>query len=182
MPDFNLPDSLLIPTTEIYNFEELEIENESLKEFLVQLTQTVNALSLAVNMKDTGYYFPSEIANSQYYFTASGNTLTNQEEPRPVFRKVVFWNQPLPNAALATMAHGIQGINPPPTTFRFTRIYGCATDPAGPQFIPIPYVSTTAIANNIEIDVTATQVRIRTGSNRTNFTSAFIVLEYVKES
>ena len=180
MPDFNVPDSALIPTTEIYQIEELEA-NESIKNFLTDLTQNVNNIALIMNMKDTGYYVTNEIANSQSYFNASGNTLVTGTEPRPVYRTVVWWNQPLPNAATATMAHGIQGITPA-TSFRFTRIYGCATDPAIPEFIPIPYSSTVAAANNIEISANATVVTIRTGVDRTRFTSAFIVLEYVKES
>lgn len=182
MPDFPTPDSLLIPTTEVYTIEELEIENEALKEFLVTLTQNVNTIALAMNMKDSGYYFPVEFANSQYFFSASGNNLTQESEPRAVYRKVVWWNQPLPNAGAATMAHGIQGITPLPTTFRFTRMYGCATDPNTPSFVPLPLASTVAVANNISIQADAVNVTITTGINRTNYTSAFIVLEYVKES
>lgn len=190
MPDFNLPDSLLIPTTEIYNIEELGLDNEALSNFLVQLTQTVNSIALAVNMKDTGYYVPAEIANSQNYFAASGNTLLNGEEPRPVYRKVVFWNKPLPNAGIDSLPHGIQGIDSSnPTTFRFTRIYGCATFPtlvvvAPPRrnFIPLPYSSVVSVNNNIELFADQTNVYISTGFDRTPYTSAFIVLEYVKES
>lgn len=195
MPDFELPDSALIPTTEIYQIEELDIREPGLKEFLVQLTQTVNTIALIMNMKDTGYYMTNEIANSQYFFNASGNTLQTGTEPRPVYRKVVWWNQPLPNAAIATMPHNIQGIlinTPPPanpwTNFRFTKIYGCATDPGNsaaprnPEFIPLPYSSTIDPINNIELSANQTNVTIRTGIDRTRFTSAFIVLEYVKES
>ena len=180
MPDFNLPDSALVPTTQVYDIEELEISTPGLKEFLVQLTQTVNSLSLILNMKDTGYYTLSEFANSQYYFPvevppATYNTI---QEPRPVYRKVVNFGA-LPNAATTTVAHGIQGID---ANFRFTRIYGCASDPIALNYIPIPYASTVAAANNIELDVTAVNVRIRTGTNRSAFTSTFVILEYVKES
>ena len=180
MPDFNLPDSALIPTTEIYQIEELEA-NESIKTFLTNLTHNVNNIALIMNMKDTGYYVTNEIANSQSYFNASGNTLVTGTEPRPVYRKVVWWNQPLPNTGSVAIPHGIQGIGAP-TTFRFTRIYGCATDPNAPIFFPIPFASPVLLGNSISLFADAANVTITTGIDRSNFTSAFIVLEYVKES
>jgi len=192
MADYNLPDSALVPTTQVYDIEEIEGLSEGLRNFLVQLTSTVNHLSLILNMKDTGYYTLNEFANSQYFYplevpAATYNTI---QEPRPVYRKVINFGA-LPNTALKSVAHGIQGIVPStglPTTFRFTRIYGCATKPGSvappvtAQFIPIPYVSTNSLAEGIEIDVTATNVRIRTGSDRSAYTSTFVILEYVKES
>lgn len=181
MPDFLPTESLQVPTTDIFTIEDIDVPIPGLKEFLVTLTYNVNNMALAMNMKDTGYYLTTEIANSQSYFNASGNTLVAGTEPRSVYRTVVWWNQPLPNAATATMPHNIQGITPA-TTFRFTRIYGCATNPALPEFIPLPYSSTIAAANNIELSANQINVTIRTGVNRSNFTSAFIVLEYVKES
>lgn len=187
MPDNNVPDSLLIPTTYVYDIENIDNIDIGLKNFLVQLTTTVNTMAVALNMKDTGYYVTNEMVNSQSYFNTVNDVPVLGGEPRPVYRKVINFGA-LPNAAIKSVAHGIQNIvvGAPPTSFRFTRIYGCASAPGGggvfPQFIPIPYASTNSLAESIEMDVTYINVRIRTGSDRSAFTTCYVVLEYVKES
>jgi hypothetical protein len=180
MPDSPIPDSALISTTQVYDIEQLEIKEPGLKEFLVQLTQTVNNLSLIINMKDTGYYFLSEFVNSQYYFPIEvppGDYNTVQQ-PRAVYRKVIWWDKPLPNAGTDTQAHNIDI----ESQFRFTRIYGCTTNPNFPEaYIPLPYAS-PVLNKNIELSVDFIDVIITTAFDYSDFTSAFIVLEYVKES
>lgn len=180
MPDSPLPDSALISTTQVYDIEQLEIKEPGLKEFLVQLTQTVNSLSLILNMKDTGYYYLSEFANSQYYFPVEipDGTYEIIQQPRPVYRKVVWWNKPLPNAGTDTEPHGIDV----EFDFRFTRIYGCATKPTfPPSYIPLPFAS-PILNRNISLSADDADVIITTAFNYSAYTSAFIVLEYVKES
>jgi len=179
MPDYPVPDSALIPTTAVYDIEQLEIKEPGLKEFLVQLTQTVNNISLLMNMKDTGYYFLNEFANSQYFFSAVGSVYSTQQEPRAVYRKVVWWNKPLPNAGTDTELHGIVGID---ANFRFTRIYGCATKDSVPYiYLPLPF-ATPVLNSNIALVVDDTDVSITTAIDYSDFTSAFIILEYLKES
>lgn len=179
MPDFPVPDSALIPTTSVYDIEQLEIKEAGLKEFLVQLTQSVNNIALVLNMKDTGYYFLSEFANSQYYFPTPipDGTYENIQQPRAVYRKVVWWDKPLPNAGSDTQAHGINV----DLTFQFTRIYGCSSDQVFEEYIPLPYAS-PVLNKNIQLDVDSTNVTITTAIDYSNFTNTFIVLEYLKES
>lgn len=179
MPDMPPPDAILIPTTRVYDIEQLEIENAGLKEFLVQLTQTVNTMSLVMNMKDSGYYFLTEIVNSQYYFPLPRTSYETIQEPRPVYRTTVWWNKPLPNVGTDTQAHNIVGID---ANFRFTRIYGCASKPTVPfSYIPLPFASPTA-GRDILLAVDATNVIITTAFNYSAYTSTFIVLEYIKMS
>ena len=173
--------SALIPTTRIYDIESLEIDNPGLKEFLVQLYQTVNLLSVTVNQKDTGYYTLDEFVNSQYFFPntiAPGNYEDSATDFRTVYRTVVNFGA-LPNAGTKAVPHNIQGIGAN-TTFSFTRIYATATDPAAPSFIPIPFASTIAVANNIALFVDQTNVNITTGLNRSNYTICYVVLEYLR--
>ncbi len=178
MPDMPVPNSVLIPTNRVYDIEQLEIKDAGLKEFLVQLTQTVNTMSLVMNMKDSGYYFLAELVNSQYFFPLPRTSYETIQDPRPVFRMVVWWNKPLPNAGTDTQPHNIVGID---ANFRFTRIYGCATDPVNLVYIPLPFAS-PILNENIKLFADNTVVTITTARNYSNFTSAFIILEYLKMS
>ena len=137
-------------------------------------------IASAVNTKEGSLYSTQEFGNFQLYFT-----IGNPQVFRNVYRKVVNFGA-LPNTATKSVAHGIAGIDPGggnPSTFSFTHIYATASDQsAGAEsFIPIPYASPT-LANNIELRVDQTNVYITTGSNRSNYTICFVVLEYTKNN
>lgn len=177
----NIIDTLtgaLVPTTNIWDVQqlyELDVESPEFKELLVRLYQNINQISLLLNVKDTGYYSNSIFMCGQNWFPNPALTSASSTQPdfRPVFRVVVNFGT-LPNAGAKTVAHGLT-VN---TSTSFTRIYATATDPVGFNYIPIPYASPTA-ANNIEISIDANNVTITTGSNRTNFTTCYVVLEYI---
>jgi len=166
-----------IPTTDVFdsfNLQNIDPSSREFKDFLTRLRQTINTMSIVINLKDTGYYITDEIANGQLYFPdpALNSTTTKLPVFRNVFRKVIDFGA-LPNTATQTAAHGITITS----TFSFTRIYATATDPST-SFIPIPYASPTA-ANNIELSVDATNVSITTGSDRTGYTTTYVVLEWI---
>ncbi len=174
-----MPDQgLFLPTTEIFDIRwirEGKISNEQLQEILIRISQAIGESNKAVNLKDTGVYSLEEYVNGQTFFP---NTAFNQQF-RGVFRKVIDFGA-LPNNAVKSVAHGItiDAFTQPDITF--TRIYGCATDLTDPEYIPIPYSSTTAIANNIELSIDNNDVRIRTGTDQTAFTTCYVVVEYIK--
>ena len=80
----------------------------------------------------------------------------------------------LPNAGTKSVPHNI----PINGSYTFTRIYGAASDTTGLNYIPLPYASPTA-ANNIELNLDATNVNIITGSNRSNFNITYVIVEYI---
>lgn len=167
---------LFLPTTPMFDVGDLK-DIENLKELVIRLTQSVNNISIAVNLKDTGYYVLEEYINGQVFFTNPTSPMTLQsEKTRQVFRKVIDFG-PLPDTATKTVPHGIA----PDASFTFTRIYATASDPINLLYLPIPFASTIAVANNIEIVVDAVNVRIRTGINRSAFTRTFVILEYIKQ-
>jgi len=133
-----------------------------------------------LNIKENALYDLTEIVTAQLWFTAG-----DPQTKRQTFRTVVDFGA-LPNTGTKAVAHNIAGIiavPPGPSTFTFTKIYGCATDPnaaADPAVfaIPLPYVSTTGAP--IELYVTSTNVVVITTSNRSNFTRCVIVVEYLK--
>lgn len=170
---------MMLPTTNVWDVDRLyqiDVNSDEFKELLVRLYQNINNIALAVNLKDTGYYTLQEFLNSQAFFPNPALSSTTSQNPvfRQAFRKVINAGS-LPNAGTSSIAHGIDIT----AGYSFTRIYGCASDQIGMNYIPLPYASPTD-ANNIELNVDATNVNIITGSNRTAFTVTYIILEYIK--
>ncbi len=167
-----------VPTTDVWDVTpvyELNLDDK-FEDLLVRLYQNLNNMSLSINVRDAGYYDTMEFLNSQVYFpnpTLNSGTSTTPTY-RSVFRKVVNFGA-LPNAGAKSVAHGITCTQ----ATSFTRIYGAASDPVNFLYIPLPYAS-PVLANNISIDVDATNVTITTGSNRTAFTICYVILEYLQ--
>lgn len=171
-----------VPTTYVWDvsqLQDIEVTSPEFKELLVRLYQNLNEIAINLNLKDTGYYTAQEFSNGQLYLRdpalVNSPNLTSPAGNlyRQVIRKVIVFGA-LPNTAETSVAHGI---NIMPTT-EFTRIYGTANDLTGMNYIPLPYAS-PILTENISIRVDATNVYVRTGSNRTAFTSSFIVLEWI---
>lgn len=170
---------LFLQTTQVWDvaqLQEIDVNSPEFKELLVRLYQQINNVAIVLNMKDTGQYQLSEFINGQLYFSdpALNSSTALSPQDRQVFRKVINFGA-LPNTGTTAVPHGITCT--PKTTF--TRIYGCSSDVTGKNYIPLPYASPTA-ANNIELKVDATNVTIITGSNRTNFTITYVILEYLQ--
>lgn len=168
-----------VPTTNIWDvglLHEVDVNSPQFKELLIRLYQNVNTIALALNTKDSGYYVTSEFVNGQIYFQnpALNSLTTTLPTLRQVFRTVVNFGT-LPNATTKSVAHNI----PINAAYSFTRIYATSSDQVALTYIPIPYASPTD-ADNIELNVDATNVNITTGSNRTNYTVTYVVLEYIK--
>lgn len=164
-----------LSTTNVWDISQIyqtDINSPEFKELLVRLYQNLNNMALVINMKDTGYYTLSEFVNSQSYFPNPDDL--SQRIMRPVFRMCINFGS-LPNTGTKTVPHTI-AIN---DGFIFSRIYGAATEP-GTSFIPLPYASPTT-ADCIELSLDATDVIITTGSDRTNYTTTYVVVEYVKQ-
>lgn len=174
VPEQQINTGLYVPTTNIWDVTEILAlkESDELKELLVRLYQNLNVISLALNLKDSGFYLQEEFVTGQAWFNAASS---NPLDLRGIFRKVIDFGS-LPNTATKSVAHGITITN----TFRFTHIYAIASDPVNLLYIPIPYAHPTD-ANNIALDVDATNVNITTGSDRTAFTTTYVVLEYSKQ-
>ena len=171
--------SSFIPTTNVWDVASLyqvDVTSPEFKELLVRLYQNINNIALLLNLKDTGLYNTFEIVNGQTYFPspALNSSTSGTPENRSVYRTTVNFGA-LPNAATKSVAHNI--ITTPKTTF--TRIYATASDTIGRFYVPIPYASAT-LTDVIELSVDGTNVNITTGSDRTNFTVCYVVLEYLQ--
>jgi hypothetical protein len=171
-----------VPSTEIWQIvQELSTANpgsDQFKELIVRLALIVNRINLAVNTKETGIYDNSRefITSGQYFPNPVFFSGTPQEpDPRMVYRTVVYPGVPLPNTATLSIPHNIICT----AATNFTRIYGAATQPST-SYIPLPFVSATDVAHNIEINVDTTNVNIVTGANYSAYTISYIILEYLQ--
>lgn len=170
-----------LPTTDIFDrplIDEIDINSQEFKDFLVRLYQTTNNIANVVNIKDSGFYVETEFVNGQIWFpNKSLNSKTSQApDYRQVFRKVIDFGA-LKNAAGNTpIAHGITITN----NLTFTRIYGTTSNTAGSLYRPIPYASATA-NEIIELWVDATNVNITVGKDQSAYTTCYVILEYIKQ-
>src|SRR5260221_2092275 len=133
MPDTNVIPSLFSPTSPMFDVGDLN--EETLKQLVVQLIQFTNNIALALNQKDSGTYIQEQFINGQQYFANPALNPFTSESPtqRQVIRQV-FLTGPLPNTATLLIPHGIA----PTAAFTFTRIYGTASNTVGLNYIPIP--------------------------------------------
>lgn len=170
---------LYVPSNFIFDvskLQQLEVTSPEFKELLVRLYQNINAMCIALNLKDSAYYNTLEFVNGQMWFPNPNLDSSTSTTPtfRQVYRKVVDFGF-LPDTGTATVPHRI----PIKSGYTFTRIYGAASDTTGKLYVPIPYASASGI-DDIQLDVDATNVIITTASNRTNYNVCYVVLEYIK--
>lgn len=167
------------PTTNVWDVNQIystDVQSPEFKELIVRLYQNLNLMSLLLNIKDSGYYNTQEFVNGQLLFPNPALSSSSSTTPtfRQIFRQVINFGA-LPNAGAKSVNHNIT-ITAATT---FTRIYAAASDTTGLTYIPIPY-SAVVLNQNIQLDVTATQVTITTGINRTNYNFTYVIIEYVQ--
>jgi hypothetical protein len=175
-----MPDNpnAFLEATDVYDVEaiqQLDVNSEEFKEFLVRLRQNINNISLSVNNRDGGFYTLGEFNTGAQLFPTVDPITFEVSEYRSVIRDTINFG-PLPNAGLFSVNHTI---NPPTGTtanYTFLHIYGAATNTGALAYIPIPY--SDPAGNIISLSVNATQVTIGTNFNASAYTG-IIVLEYV---
>ncbi len=131
-------------------------------EFRVTFLGQFRNIGNLINVRQIGIFDEVEFLTGEQW-----PDVTNSQKKRQTFRKIFFFSD-----ASLTFNHNITGI------VLCTHIYGTGTN--GTNFFPIPYVSATAVANQIQIDVTPTQVIITKGGGAPAITNGVIVLEYLK--
>lgn len=168
---------LFLPNTYLVDVEQLRevnVQSPEFKELLVRLYQDISDMVEAINKKDTGQYLVQQFVTGSLFFNVN-NDINNL---RPIYRIVVNCGA-LPNTTIKSIPHGIS-----PTDFTsawtFLKIYGAASNTSSFNYIPLPYVSSTSLADNIEIDVDNTNVYITTGANYSAYTQSYIILEFIK--
>lgn len=161
------------PILDVAQLQQVNVNSAEFKELLVRLYFIVDDIIRVTNQKDSAQYITTEFNTGGQLFSTT-NDVNNQ---RPIFRATVNCGA-LPAAGTKTIPHGIVGIG---STYSALKIYGSATDPVLVKFIPLPFVSATAVANNLEVSVDATNVYITTGgTDYSAYTISYVVFEYVQ--
>jgi hypothetical protein len=135
-------------------------------EFRVKFLALYRDIASNVNVRQIGIFDLEEFLTGESWFTSG-----DPQKKRQTFRKV-FEIGAIAAGATSTTAHGITGI------VAFTHIYGTAITTIV-DYRPIPYSSVTAVNQQIEIKVDATNITIINGAAAPNITSAIVVLEYL---
>lgn len=133
---------------------------EELHQLTVEVNKTYVDTAAAVNLRTIGIFPTNRPA-----ITGESWFIDNQRQQ--TFRQIY----PFTGATL-TIDHGINFLN----VNAFTRIYGTAL--IGVNWLPLPFVDVTAVANQIGIIVTPTQILI-TGATAATIVKGFIVLEWL---
>lgn len=167
-----------VPTSNVWDVSqiyEVDVNSPEFKELLVRLYQNINNIVISLNTKTTGYYPLSQFINGNLFFpnpalTSASSTTSNYRQSYIQ----AFNFGALPNTGAKTLAHNIF-ITPGVT---FIRSYAESSDTTGFNYLQIPYASANGI-DNIQLDVDAINITITTASNRTNFDTTYVVLEWI---
>lgn len=140
---------------------------EEFEEFRVKFLEVFKDISSTTNIREIGVYDRLEFLAGQQWFNA-----TNSQQKRSAFRRVYSFGN-IATGATLNIPHLLTNFT------EFTHIRGtCITDVV--DYRPIPYSSVTAANQQIEINVTATNIVIINGAAAPNITSGTVVLEFLK--
>lgn len=175
----SIPRSNLLPTSlpiSIQRLYQMDINSTEFRTLLVNIVQSLNNILVAVNSKPSGNYDTNEIATGSTLYPDKSLSSYTSKSPvsRQILNKTVVLGT-LPNNTTKTVAHGIDlG-----SGFLMLGIRGAATNAAKDKSISLGY-SSPVLAENISIWTDTTNVNIKTGMDRTEFTDAQVILEYIK--
>lgn len=173
------PRGNLLPTTlsiDIQRLYQVDINSAEFRTLLVNIAQSINNIMVAVNSKPSGSYSTNEVASGSTFYPDPilSSYTTQSPSMRQIINKVVNIGT-LPNTATKSVAHGITwGSN-----FLLIGIKGAATNAAKNKAIELGY-SSPIPAENISVWTDNTNVNIKTGMDRTEYTDSQIILEFIK--
>ena len=131
-------------------------------EFRVKFLELYRDISNCVNIRQIAVFDLQEFLTGE-----SWSTNGDPQRKKQTYRKIFYFSD-----ASLSFAHNITGIT------LTTHIYGSFTD--GTNFYPLPYVSSAAVANQIQIVVTPTNIVVTKGGGAPAITNGVIILEFLK--
>ena len=153
-----------IITTRQFPTDELELLE-------TELTKSYEEIASGVNSRTIGIFNTFQMVTGDKYYSIMNTSPMNPIQFRQGYRKLFPFGAITAGATLVII-HNIVDIT------ECVHIYGnCIT--ATPDFRPIPYSSVTAADDQIELNVTSTQINIINGSGAPNITSGTIILEFL---
>lgn len=141
------------------------------------IVEQLKKLANAINVREIGFFLDQELLSGKA-FIPGVNIATDggsSQQFRTVLRKVVDFG-PLPNATVKSVPHGITV----DANFTLIEMFAAATDPTNLISFPLPFDS-GGTSTGAALFMDATNVYIRTESNRSTFTRCYVVIEYLQE-
>jgi len=142
---------------------------EDLSQLMVVLTDMYVSLATSINQRQVGGFSTVETLNGQFFTNQNDAQLSNGG-----FRKIFYINANINAGVTQTFAHGLQNIS------YVTAIYGGVKNTAGGIFLPLPYVDTVNVTNQVGVTVDATNVNVINGATALQINSGVIIFEYLK--
>ena len=143
-----------------------EIFSDEIKRLKVQLDEIFVRVARIVNAREIGQYETVALLTGQQWFDPA-----NAQKKRSIYRRVYTIGAIAPGAT-STTAHGITGLTA--ITRRSAEAITGVVD-----YRPIPYVSATAVTEQISFICDPTSIIIVNGTTAPAITSAIVVLEYL---
>lgn len=134
------------------------------------LNEKTKDISNAINIRQIGWFLDEELLTGQQWFPGT----TNNQAFRSVFRTVIDFGA-LPNTSTKSVAHQVT-ID---ANFSLTNLYLAATDPIGLTGFSLQNFANSGA--DIVLSYTSTDVVVTTGSDYSNYTTSFVVMEYIQE-
>ena len=152
-------------------------------DFHYEINRRYRLIASSVNCREIANYqavTPDAAAGATTVESVTGQQwfdLTDTQNPKMTFRKVVQFLSTALAAGTNTFAHNISGIG---AAFLFTNVHGGLRNAAGTLFVPIPNGDGSIGGDvNVEVDTTDVRVSIPVGSPYIGFFGV-VVLEYLK--
>jgi len=158
-----VPGSVILDASTMFS---TDINSDTFKHFIVDLTNAVNTISTIVNIKVSGYYPTNEFITGELYFPSGKSDSSTSLRPkwREVVNNVVIFGG-LPDTATKGVAHGMTITS----SFKLIDIYGAANDYTTPKFRSL---------SGLEVGMDATYVYIKTTSNLSNYTDVDVIIKF----
>jgi hypothetical protein len=132
------------------------------------LVEQLKKITNGVNIREIGWLINDEIISGKQFMPASG-----QRNFRTVLRKVIPLNSI--TTGTTTTPHGITF----DSNFTLISLSGAATDPVSRVAIPLGLSASAPF--QIEMYMDATNIIVKAGSDRSGYTRAYAIVEYIKE-
>lgn len=140
---------------------------EDFEQFRIKFLELYRNLANTTNSREVGIYDFQEFLTGEQW-----PTIGNPQVKRKTFRTIFSIGAIGPGVTLNT-PHGLTQVT------AYTHIYGTAITGV-PDNRPIPFASATLVTDQIQIQVNAVNITIVNGATAPAITSAFVVLEYLK--
>lgn len=174
--DNNYRQGTALPTTEVYDVDEIDVESEGFKELIVRLQLNTNRIILALNRKIDGSRFQTVFNTGGLFFAPAGqpNVLDNM---RPIFTTTVNFGA-LPNATTKSVAHNIPAEVLSAGLWTLVGWQVSATLP-NTTSVAIPGFDPSDITKPINAWFDTTNVNIQTTSNMSAYTICYVTFTYI---